>query len=753
MDDKQFNKRFQGYLAGLRAMEKATDDLADKSERADKKRAKSAKKAEETIAKSLQQSRREMLTVLFFIRMLERAWVAAWRLMGDASEEGAKRMGIRALARRMETDLGGVAAQIVELANESSSAQEAMQVVLQGLLTDQGQFSDEYAKLWEAARVAAVTGMAEADEAFKAFVTDLVEGTGAATDAISPIYGVQQALADFAAESGRTVEQLTQQEAAHITLQQVYRTTNELLDEGARAALDASEGWDRVTAAIDEFKTVVGTLLVESGALPALKRLVDAATQSVALLGAAWSATREGFTTGNFELNVANALTELIQAGRGDPSEAFSKHMQRYADALGLFQDKVNKGGMDYAGLRAGADPSDPDDFSPILDHLMKRERLMEDHSYRIGKVEQRYQTRMAKAWSRYNTNVSRIQRQADRDRDRAQRRFDRQRARAQNDMQRRLEKAEQEHYLRLEQNSREYRLREMQSEALYQYERGRLVAFGDVLGIEDLDARSELEKDARKQNFDEQQRQEKENYELRRRFMREQMEEQMEWMRAALEDQLEEIRIREEERLREAEERRKEELADAAQARDAQLKDEERQHLRSLEQWNQYWVKLAGRFDLGLSEVRAILNTFFGSGGDIDSIMSSFISKWQGYMSQLIQLQQLMTNLRRGAAALPPSYPGASRRGGDWPYQYGGSGIFSRPTRLMVGEGHMPEMVSVRPMTSLSTVKLSWSGGPIPVSGNGLEGADTSSIGDSIAQGLMMSLEKALVRTGATYG
>ncbi len=756
-DSRGFDEGFKKYLRSLRAAEQATDNLADKAARADKKRADAADKAEETISRALLKTRRELMTVLFFVRLLERGWVAAWGAIENAAVQGSERMGIRALARRLETDLGGTAAAIKSLANDAMSTQDSLQVVLRGMLVDQGQFSDEYAKLWEAARVAAVTGMAEADEAFEAFITDLVEGTGEATDSISGIYGVQAALEAYAAANGRTVETLDQVEAAHIVLQQIYRETEYLISEGAGAALDYAEAWNRVQGRLSELREVFGIFVSDSGILQTIDRLTTATTQSLAIMGATIATVRESIREGGTEFAGGTTFWgELLGAMRGDPSEAFARNMQRYADALGAFRDEVDKRGMDYGALRPEEGEAARDiDYSPIVDHLLKREKLIEDHTHRVGKIWDRYYDRLEQADLRYNQAIARASRMADRARLKAQRRYDRRRRRQVEDNNRRLRKLYEEHQLRLEQNERQYQLRSLQNEALYQYERGLLVAYGDVLGIEDLDARYNLEKKAREQNFKEQQRQERENYELRRRFMEEEMAAQLEALRQALQDQLEEIRLQEEERMAEAEERRRESYDAAAKARDQQLEEEQRQHDRSLEQWNQYWVKLAKRFELGLSDINQILAHFFGAGSEFDSIMDDFLGKWERYMSYLNQLTQLIGNLRRGAAAplpgvgLPPSAP---PNYDNRPYQYGGSMIASRPTRLMVGEGHMPEMVSVRPMSSLTTVKLSWGGGPIPVSGTGLEGADTTGLGDAIAQGLVGALEKAVVRMGATY-
>jgi hypothetical protein len=756
-DSRGFDEGFKKYLRGLKAAEEATDDLANKSAASSRKRAAAAEKAEDSIAKSLMKTRREIMTVLFFIRLLERGWAASWESIEAAAAQGAERMGIRALARRLETDLGGTAAAIKNLAEGAMSTRESLQVVLQGLLTDQGQFSDEYAKLWEAARVAAVTTGVEASEAFEAFVTDLVEGTGEASDAIIPIYGIQRALESYAAASGRTVKELGQEEAAHITLQQIYRETGYLLDEGAREALGYAESWDRVQARLNEFKEVAGIFISDSGVLATLNRLVTSATQSLAILGAGIAAVRENLQEWGGPTQAFFGLgAEIGMAAQGAPSDAFSEHMQRYADALGFFQDEVDKRNIDYEALRPEGDEKDVD-YSPIIDHLLKREKLIEDHTHRVEQIWDRYYDRLEQAELRYQQSIDSAQRMAERSRARAQRRYDRQRQRQVEDNNRRLRKLQESYHLRLEQNEREYHLRSLQSEALYQYERGLAVAYGDVLGIEDLDARYTLEKQAREDNFKEQQRQETENYELRRRFMQEEMEAQLEQLRQALDDQMEEIRLREEERIAEAEERRKAEIERAGQARDQQLEEELRQHERSLEQWSQYWVKLARRFELGLSDINQILAQFFGAGSEFDSIMDQVITKWESYMGYLTQLTQLIANLRRGAAGplpgigIPPQQP----PGNPYyrPYQYGGSMIANRPTRMMVGEGHMPEMISTRPLSPIGTLKLSWAGGPIPVTGSGLEGADTSGLGDAIAQGLLGALEKSIVRTGATYG
>ncbi len=751
LNDADFQQKLRRFLRGVHQMEDIIDQLAQKSEQGDRRRARSAQSASDKITRAIRQLRWEMMAMLFFMRMARRTWDAIWTGMGEAAERGSERMGIRALARTMETDLGSTAMAIRELANEAMSVQDSFRVVLQGLLVDQGQFSDEYARLWEAARVAAVTGMTDAEDAFESFVTDLVDGTGAATDAISPIYQVRNALEEYAMATGRTVQMLSQQEAAHITLQQIYKTTNTLLDNGAREALEYAEAWEQVQGRLEELKDVFHVFVGDSGFLNLLNNLATSATKSLAILGSAIGAVRDTIRGGGTEFDTT-VWGEIMAAARGDPSEAFARHMKRYAETLGLFQDEVDKSKIDYEQLRV--EPTDPADLSPIVDHLLKRERLVEDHLYRVEQIEARHRARQAKIESRYNKTVAKAQRDAQRQRDRAMRNYNRQRRRQERQNLNRLAKLEEEYNLRLEQNRREFHLRDLQTQALYAYERSRLVAYGDVLGIEDLDARYALEKEAREQNFKEQQRQERENYELRLKWLQEAMALQMEALRQALDDQLEEIDIREEERMAEAAERRKEELAAAEEARAQQLEAEKRQHTRSLEQWDQYWIKLAEKFKMGLSDVQAILQHFFGAESGFSTLMENFLSQWERYISYLTQLQHLMGSIRRGASApmpgLPPTAPVGSPSGR--PYQYGGSGIFSRPSLIRVGEGHQPEMVNVRPIGSNVSMTLSWGGGAIPIQGSGLEGADLTGVGDTIAQGIVVALQQQIIRSGATY-
>lgn len=752
-DDAEFNRRMEAMLKNLDRLDKKLEDLADASERSADRRKKAEEGAFKTLSRAIHNLRWELVTFLYLNRVFTRGIKNAFAVMEEAGKGAAERMGTRALARRLETDLGTVSAQVRQTNQEVMSVGESYQVVLQGMLIDQGQFSSQYARLWEAARVAAVVGLTDADTAFKAFITDLRDGTGAATDAISPIYGVANALEDYARATGRTVEQLSNFESAQITMRQVYSETNRLLREGAQEALDAAAQYDQLKAAWADLKQVGGELVQSSGLLPAMTLILRDMAKAAVLVAAGIGAATEEFTKfgkafdlGSFALLFGQ---QIAFGAAGAPSEPFEKLMKRYAEAMGYYSDQVNKSQLDYEKMRAKTEEVD---YGPLVDHLLKRERLEEDHRNRLLKLQRQYNTRVDRIERRHQINVDRIHRSAQMDRDRAIRSYNRRRA-AMEDRRRAAERdLEAEHLLKLEQNRREYMLREMQSEAMYQYERSVLFARGDVLAIEDLDARNALEKEARRQNFEEQQRQERENYALRLQQQKDQFKEQLEDLKAMLDEQLKEISIREAERVAEAAIRREEELAEARKNYQEQVDAEKESHKRSLDAWAEYWVKLAQKFDLGLEQIKTILRTFLGSGGEVDNIMTAFETRWQEYMSKLAQMKALLESMKRSVGSLWPQGRGVGIPGRDFPFQYGGGGFFSSPTSIRVGE-HGTEMVSISPMTSLTNVNVRWVGGAIPIQGSGLEGANLSGLGDTIAQGLLVGLERGLTRAGATYG
>lgn len=747
-DDAQAQRRMKLYEERIKVLEAVHNTLSKSVTKGEKEKEDATNKSTDSIIKNLRKLRWEMVTLLFFVRMVTRTVKEMWETIAESAEISGERGGVRALAKSYEVDVGTLAAQLRAVSDQALSVQESLQVAQAGLLKDQGQFVAEYTNLWEAARVAAVTSGAEAQDVFSALVEDLVEGTGAATDAATPIFNLQYALQQYARAAGTTVEALDPMVKAQVILETVQGKTNTLLAEGAADALAQKDAVAELTSNWATLKSVWGTSVATglklTGVFEAMNNLMQTLTQlslvfiaSMSSLGSVTKDVQQGFL---FQITkgLAGKQFDPFQT-LADSAETFREVMQRGLEAYGMFSDEVDEGTYQYE--RFIKTPSR--DYDPLVDHLVKRQQLLEQHNHQVELLQLRRDNRLEDLAIKHEQRLAQIERQAQYERARAVRAYER---RVENETARHelklLQEAE-DHAREMLQAQEKYHLQSIQNERMYQYERGLLVAYGDVLAIEDLDARHALEQQSREENFTQQQRQDQDDYEAERRQRIEQFELELQILRKALDDQLEEIQIRTAERMLEAEEQRQEELRRIQRDFEQQLEEEQYRHEQSLEEWNQYWAKLAERIKIGSEEVTAILREFFGEGGEADQIVSQFADRWL-----------LRTDIRsRLVGILGPETESSSssttRSYGQWgqatgrPYQFGGSGIVTSPGYLRVGEGHTPERFSVEPLAmGRSQLEVSWVGGAIPVRGAGsLAGANLSGLGDAITQGLVLNL------------
>jgi hypothetical protein len=688
---------------------------------------------------------------MFFYRLLTRAVQEAWKAMQEAAEAGTERAGTRALGITYGVDVGGVAEALRKVEGQVLTVRESIKAVQQAMLQDQGEFVDQYDELWTAASVAAVTAGDEAIEVFKSLVEGLREGSGEVIDSATAIFHVESALARYALATGRTVDELERAEAQQVIYNQVMGRTDELLDAGAREALEQAEAVDDLTSAWQDFRGVFGAILAASPALETMAEALRQITIWTALI-ASFSAQMEAnfskMLKGDFDqwgrwfqtmwgpfLGPLAIIPSAIAAAVA-PGEEYEETFRRMTEAMGLFRDEVDKT-FDADNFRM----PDVTDLSSIVDHLMKREDIMQKHADKMEDIERSYQDRVEDIWLNWRTNRNRIMRKADMDAERARRRTSRRREREEEEHRLKLEHNLEDHLQRLQHMEQQYRMRAVHDEALYQYERGVLVAEGDVLAIDDLDARHELEKKSNQDNFNLQQRQREEAFQQQQRQLEESFQLQMKYMETALRDQLETIRLSEQERLRENDERRKEDLQKARQDYQ-QRKEDEAEHLAdSLRKWGEYWVELAKKTNLSSQQIARILRGVFGPGGQADIIMQQYFLRQQRRAQLLMQVTALLGEGSTRPNNIPVG-PG---------YQYGGHGVVDRPTWIKVGEGHMPERYSVSPMSPIGgNIGLSWQGGGIPIQGTGdLSGVNLSEVGDAIAQGIVVSLEQQMFGGG----
>ena len=315
----------------------------------------------------------------------------------------------------------------------------------------------------------------------------------------------------------------------------------------------------------------------------------------------------------------------------------------------------------------------------------------------------------------------------------------------------------------------RRFDLTMLQNERMYQYQRGLLIGEGDVLAIEDLDARYTLEQQAQEENFALQMEQAEAMYRLQARYQREANREQIALLRDTLNEQLQEIEEARREQLAEAEDAHTEERSEAAAWAGEQMVDELKNQQDQLKANDKYLAdmrkktaeglaKIAKEHNLAWDDVYGVWSSTVGPDGNMDKLGKDFYDRQATLARSFGDAWIQQINLIRQSAAagvyLPITTRGYGGRGGlpsGHPQyrQYGGDDVVSTPTTFMAGERGQAERVIVQPLSPIGggALTLGWQGSAIPVHGTGqLEGMDLSGLGDAISQGLVASMRKSVL-------
>ena len=407
-----------------------------------------------------------------------------------------------------------------------------------------------------------------------------------------------------------------------------------------------------------------------------------------------------------------------------------------------------------------------------LTTHAEKQQEVTDQYTTNVQVIQAQYYQKLFNVDRKYNKAVGKINADALKSREKAYANYAKQLAAAQ----RRVRLAERNdaarHALEMEFARRRYNLSRLQNERMYQYQRGMLVAEGDVLAIEDLDARYELERQAQEENFKLQMEQAEAMYRLQQRIQRETNREQMAMLRAALNEQLQAIEEARRERLDEAKATHVEEKAEAGTWAGEQMADEYTRQQKLLEQNDEYLenmrkktaeglVKIAQEYGLSEEQIAQIAREGFGADGEIVRLIGEGLRAQELLASQFEAIwtraaRNVRLSLAQVAAALAAVRmpPGGIPTGGSGGYgrrgrtrQYGGKDIVTKPTWFLAGERNQPERVTVQPLSPIGgALTLGWRGGPIPLQGQGLEGADLSGLGDSITQGIMAEVRGSIL-------
>lgn len=373
----------------------------------------------------------------------------------------------------------------------------------------------------------------------------------------------------------------------------------------------------------------------------------------------------------------------------------------------------------------------------------MRHADIMDDYAVAVDKAGETFREGLVDAQKEYEADIKKAETRAFKDREAAWKDYYRRLDRIHRDQQDQTSNLEERHRLQMEFAERHHVLNLLNSEALYQYERGRLVAEGDVLAIEDLDARYELERQATEENFRLQQQQAEAMFQLQLRQQQQAMEQQREDLWAALQQRLQDIEEARRERRHEAEVERQEAREEAKEEYNEEMDDQKEALKKRLKDQADFWAKYLMDMEIGFGEAQNIIQAQFGTGSASEKYFTEF---WTRRETELARF----TAMLGGAMGLPIGGGSATQRlrnifGGG--FQYGGEFIANRPTSIMVGEGYAPERVSVQPLSPIGgSLAVRWQGGAIPVHGSGsLSGAEMSGVGQAIAQGLVTEMRSQI--------
>jgi len=783
-DTSNFDEASKRYENRVKRIEEATQQAASKINSSFAKISDAAKKPANTIhettqvtIKDLRDIRWGIITLMFYFRSATEIISKSWQLMTDVINKSAQQLTTDTLGKAFEVNAKSIASSMQQATEGALSYQQALAAVNAAMIADQGTFASEYVNLWKSAEVGAALSGAKTIDVFTELVKALEEGDAAAIDAVLPFAQAEEAMQNYALSTGRSVDQLSSLEKAQVSIQTVQKATNNALANGAQAAVDERRSFESLSAAADQLKEALFAAADVSGSISSasdtlaysLETVTKVGVMAIASLNAMFAlydsfASRIATLPNLLELmfggpaswgKLANNFGALAKdiAGGGltmamdDMMAAFKTSFEAGAEAMGLLNNELDQT-PSYID-KINSNPIELD-LDPLVDQLMAYEDLVSRHLEKLNEIERSYQRDLETASKKYNDTVRDIERSSQTDRDRAWRKYHNDVQDAQRDANRQLEQDAEKHRLEMLYAQLEYLNRMTQSERMYLYERSKLVAEGDVLAIEDLDARHALEQQAEQENYDLQVKRMEDMYALQRKEMEQALRDQIESLKRALQEQLAEIDAREQERKAAAKENYEQDREQAKQERAQRLAEEEADYAASLKAWAQHWADMQKQTELSSQQIANIIRDYFGDGAVADQILKDFNERAQQYLKLKMQLSTSLSGTGGGNSGT--SYSDLVR--GNTPSRYrtrafGGTDIVSRPTMFMAGEAYRPEMVSVSPLQqSGGAIRLSWDGSAIPVNGTGnMSGMDLTGLGDAIAQGIVMNMGNALRR------
>ena len=505
----------------------------------------------------------------------------------------------------------------------------------------------------------------------------------------------------------------------------------------------ADEEWDKSSRRLAQILIPLKTELLETEEkiAEAVLNVVDAFGKLVAAAHASYAGIIESLKAIPEALRLARRgekplFEDLGERIIGAGAERFDEVLQSYEDASKETFEEIEEDAEDS--------------WDKIVDAVNSALARIEDiqiaHNRRLADLADDYRIRQERAWAKYEQSVAkeinrgqaRIAKLGEKyDKRRAktiadfQKRiikdaanFQKRQAKTLISFQKRIAKAEEkvskahdkarEDFERRERHARErFQLDVLQSERRYQFERSRLVAEGDTLAIEELDARYKLE-----------QEEAKENEKLRQRQTGESQAEQIREAGEAAREQIEELRQQLAETLAEQDanyheqiEARRQQLAETLGEQEANYQDQveaqkqanidrlvemaaayqEQQRLadedyqRSIEKANLNYerqqedlgrnlVRQEELQELGGEEVERILQRYYGEGGMADRIMESY---YERRTAEIAAYAALATQVGKIKPLLPGGIPMPGQEVG-----MDQGGLITGPATVQVGAG-----------------------------------------------------------------
>ena len=679
-DDSEAQKRMESYQKRLADVEKAVTKFTQQAERTAKRRADAAKKASSSQIKALIAFRRQLITVLFFLRFFTQAVRAAWQGMVEAAETSTLTHGIKALASAYGQSLGDITSAMNDVAGSIVGDANNIRAAQAGLLADHGRFVEKYDELWQAARVASVTAGGDATKIFGQLVAALNSADASMVDATSGIYNVETALIQFAVASGRTSNELSMQEKRQVILNEVMNTTNRLLKSGAQDALDASSSIDSLRKGWDALVGTFSGAILEVMKYNEVSIAAGKATEIMAITMAAYvgtvfagvSAVRQLaievadlLTLGllfdkNREGGLAGMVDRIIVAGKEASTSGFSLIWDQFKAQMG----DIGDGGI--GGAASTVVPGEAE--------LGEQLRRYEEFLKKIHSLRERYMKEMETLELRYTQRLEELEFIRQQRLEDIYIKAQRKREDLQLKLQRRLEDADRDYYRALERlertNARKReRIWQRYWEAVRRINRTFMTDIYDAIASRDATAAL---KAIRKRRDDLDDASHTRNLALQN-------------LRRDNETELEELRIKRQRAIDDAKRSYEEGLEDLRRW----IKREEEELVRSLETrrqqieaWHKWRLKAIGE-QYKLEYLQAY-TAYTGQEQLLQDHVNRMNALWASMMSSL------------GIPAIPAPPGTSGNTGGSIPqgFAHGGAGIFDRPTRIIVGEGPSPEMV-----------------------------------------------------------